>query len=507
MHLCQEETDREEGRGEHTPASRAAAGVVQVSSSASSVSMAAAGVASRRRRLRRATMSGWRPTILYSLFLSGSLESRSLACVWQRACSIDGDDAGSHCLGQGGRGVRSVAAARSPSAGAAAAGRGFGRAAVVKIKVTAVACVHCPRGWARGASISECTSTASATMLMAGSFSVTCAPIALSGTAALCAAVLLFSGVAIGATGIGGVLVVPMLGVALSLPIKVAIHATMAAYVVTGLVQTSLWAYKGSLAGRDAAVLCLASMPASLLAGLALPGTPAPLLTLLTALLASASGVDSLLKARRQHQPPPAASGAIKLLSPAEKQTAGARSSAARQGDIDRCSQAALGGIVGFGSAVTGTGGPFLLLPLLFLCRPQLPVLRCVGLAQALPLPIALSATAANAWFAEVDLCIAAQLAGCIAPAVPVGVWLAHRVDTHRLRVVVSALLVGIGGASLGQLAQRFVSDWLCRQHAASTGSGSSGSDAGSEGGSGSDEGLAQSAGSGPGLVAVGWWA
>ena len=348
-------------------------------------------------------------------------------------------------------------------------------------------------------------------MLMAGSFSVTCAPIALSGTAALCAAVLLFSGVAIGATGIGGVLVVPMLGVALSLPIKVAIHATMAAYVVTGLVQTSLWACKGSLAGRDAAVLCLASMPASLLAGLALPGTPAPLLTLLTALLASASGVDSLLKARRQHQQTPPSAGAassVKLLSPAEKQIAGAGGgSAARQGDIDRCSQAALGGIVGFGSAVTGTGGPFLLLPLLFLYRPQLPVLRCVGLAQALPLPIALSATAANAWFAEVDLCIAAQLAGCIAPAVPVGVWLAHRMDTHRLRVVVSTLLVGIGGASLGQLAQRFVSDWLCRQHAASTGSGSSGSDAGSEGGSGNDEGLAQSAGGGPGLVAVGWWA
>ena len=309
-----------------------------------------------------------------------------------------------------------------------------------------------------------------ATSAAAGSFLFVCNPVVPSAAGMLCLIVFLFCGVAIGATGIGGVAVVPLLGVALEVPVKDAVHAVMAAYIVTGLVQTSLWAYKGSLAGRDAAVLCSASMPASLLAGLALAGTPAPLLTVLTALLASASGIHSLAKAWQKVPKTTKADGSARLLSPVEVRTAytGDELTAGSctclgsgdgdDGQLSCLFQAALGAAVGFGSAVTGTGGPFLLLPLLFMFRPQLSVLRSVGLAQALPLPIALSATLANSWYASVDVCMAAQLAGCIAPSVPVGVWLAHRINNLRLRVMVSTLLVVIGCASLIQMARRLLS-------------------------------------------------
>ena len=324
----------------------------------------------------------------------------------------------------------------------------------------------------------------------ARSFCTVCSPIVPSAAAALCLVVFLFCGVTIGATGVGGVAVVPMLGL-IDVPVKEAVHAVMAAYIVTGLVQTSLWAYKGSLAGRDAVVLCIASLPASVLGGLAVSGAPAPMLTLLTALLASASGMDSLVKAWRARSQMARADGSVRLLSPTEEHVADSGSGspaeehaasssssgpATEGGSDDSLScgfQACLGATVGFGSAVTGTGGPFLLLPLLFLCHPQLPVLRSVGLAQALPLPIALSATVANSWFACVDICIAAQLAGCIAPGVPIGVWLAHRIDNHRLRIAVSALLTIIGGASLIQLA----AGWLHAIHPKSEGSGSDGND------------------------------
>lgn len=103
-----------------------------------------------------------------------------------------------------------------------------------------------------------------------------------------------------------------------------------------------------------------------------------------------------------------------------------------------------------------------------FVFRPQLPVLRSVGLAQALPLPIALSATLANSWFASVGVCIATQVARCIAPGVPVGVWLTHRIDNFRLRVMVSALLVVIGCASLMQMARRFASRLVSPSYSAS---------------------------------------
>jgi uncharacterized membrane protein YfcA len=91
-----------------------------------------------------------------------------------------------------------------------------------------------------------------------------------------------------------------------------------------------------------------------------------------------------------------------------------------------------LGLVVGFGSAVTGTGGPFLVLPLLLLLRPRLPTLWAVGLAQAVPLPIALAATLANAWFGEVDMCVAAAVAATVIPGLPVGVYFAHRTAMAR---------------------------------------------------------------------------
>lgn len=170
---------------------------------------------------------------------------------------------------------------------------------------------------------------------------------------------------------------VPLLGVALGHPVKDTISAVMAAYIGTGLVQTSMWAYKGSLAGRDAAVLCLASMPTAVLAGFLLPGTPAPLLTLLTALLASASGLESLAKAWRQRVRAPARDLSVRLISPAddsggvsEHQPASEAATEATSETLTCQFQVVLGSFVGFGSAVTGTGGPFLVLPLLLICRP-----------------------------------------------------------------------------------------------------------------------------------------
>eukprot|EP01043_Picozoa_sp_COSAG02_P095943 COSAG02_NODE_32265_length_519_cov_0.792857_1_plen_126_part_10 len=67
----------------------------------------------------------------------------------------------------------------------------------------------------------------------AGGFAFVCNPIVPSAAAMLCLAVFLFCGMAIGASGIGGVAVVPLLGVALEVPVKDAVHAVMAAYVIT----------------------------------------------------------------------------------------------------------------------------------------------------------------------------------------------------------------------------------------------------------------------------------
>jgi uncharacterized membrane protein YfcA len=257
--------------------------------------------------------------------------------------------------------------------------------------------------------------------------------------------------------------------------VKDAVHATVAAYIVTGLVQTSLWAYQGSLEGRDAAVMCLATMPTAVLAGFVLPGAPSPLLTLLTALLAFASGVSSLVNiwrqakggdavaaavcthgGTRQHERPSTADELRVRLQLTGGELAHTGERGARSVQMTCYFRVGLGAFTGFCSAVTGTGGPFLLLPVLLFCRPELPALRAVGIAQAVPLPIAVAATLANGYFAQVDVCVAAELAACIAPGLPVGVQIAHRLGKRRLRVAVSALLVAVGLASMVHLAQHY---------------------------------------------------
>ena len=62
-------------------------------------------------------------------------------------------------------------------------------------------------------------------------------------------------------------------------------------------------------------------------------------------------------------------------------------------GRLSRNQLLVIGAITGFGSALTGTGGPVVLVPILVWC--EMPILAAVGLSQAIQMPIALLATSA----------------------------------------------------------------------------------------------------------------
>ncbi|XP_065194393.1 uncharacterized protein LOC135825700 [Sycon ciliatum] len=105
-----------------------------------------------------------------------------------------------------------------------------------------------------------------------------------------------------------------------------------------------------------------------------------------------------------------------------------------------------VGMLAGFGSALTGTSGPVLLLPMLFiLLWPALPALGC---AQVIQVPIACAATVGNLFFAtsQVDLHDMFKLAGCVAaglvPFVFVGAAIADHLPQRTLKITVALLLV-----------------------------------------------------------------
>ena len=147
-------------------------------------------------------------------------------------------------------------------------------------------------------------------------------------------------GIAIGAVGIGGVLLVPFLTLTLGIDVKRAIAAVLLSYVPSCIVAVALYARRGSIPWREAGLLCLAALPTAWLGAQAAQQAPAALLEPVIGVLLLAGGVYALL-------PPRATAIGRRRLAPA--------------------TLLGLGGGTGFLSALTGAGGAFVLLPVLLL--------------------------------------------------------------------------------------------------------------------------------------------
>jgi uncharacterized membrane protein YfcA len=230
------------------------------------------------------------------------------------------------------------------------------------------------------------------------------------------AAAILLAGWLIGATGIGGVLVVPALAQFEAMDVQRAIAASALAFAFPGL--AALWWLRrgGSASGVHLGALVAGAVPGAVLGALLVHHMQARWLVAGLAALALASGIRGL-------RAKPVAAAAPEALPAAVA--------------------AALGFAVGIGSALTGTGGPVLLVPLLMLWRQ--PLVRTVAAAQAIQLPIALCASAAHWLSGSLDLVLACTLGVLLLAGSVAGQWCARRMQVHWLQQLVSVLLVATG--------------------------------------------------------------
>jgi uncharacterized membrane protein YfcA len=106
-----------------------------------------------------------------------------------------------------------------------------------------------------------------------------------------------------------------------------------------------------------------------------------------------------------------------------------------------------IGAVTGFLSALTGTGGPMVLVPILVAL--EVPMLASIGLAQAIQLPVAAAATGGNLLSGTLDVRLGALLAVGIACGTWIGAKAAHALPTELLRKAVAVLLVLVGGLML----------------------------------------------------------
>lgn len=225
------------------------------------------------------------------------------------------------------------------------------------------------------------------------------------------------AGLAIGATSIGGVLVVPALHRLMGLSVSEATALSSQAFLWTGL--WALWRLPRlglDLMRREGpwllAGLCGAVVGAWL-SGL----VPGAWIRVWIGALALTSGAYGLWRAYggpglANHGPWP-----------------------------QMPAQVLVGGLVGLGSALSGTGGPVMLLPLLMLRHCDL--LRSVQLGLVMQVPIALAATATHGLAGRLDLRTGLVVAGVLMVSAEAGRRLSRHWSPRLLQTVIAVLLLG----------------------------------------------------------------
>lgn len=226
----------------------------------------------------------------------------------------------------------------------------------------------------------------------------------------------LLVGLLIGCVGIGGVLLPPALVYVGGLEFHLAAATSAWAFLFCGVAGTLSYSKRRSFDWRMAAWLGAGVVPTAVAGAWANVALPEGTLIGLLAALMVLTGVEALLR------------------SPVVEQEA------RRFGTPTLLT---VGAFVGFGSALTGTGGGVLLLPILLLLRT--PVLAAVGAGMVVSLPIAVFATAGYVLYGSVDFVLGTALGLVAVVGVVVGARIAHVAKAATLRRVVAWALLSTG--------------------------------------------------------------
>lgn len=231
------------------------------------------------------------------------------------------------------------------------------------------------------------------------------------------AAIVLLAGLAVGATSIGGVLVVPALTALAGLPIQEAIAVSNFSFLFIGVAafwQARRSAHFDATANAGALGFAIAALFGAALGAASLHWLPTSWMRSVVAVVALGSGVLALTEPLVTEGGPltPGRGMAIALL-------------------------------VGCLSAWSGTGGPVLLLPILMLAR--VPTLRALAMAQAVQLPIALAAATVNLGSGRLDVGLGVLVGVLLLAGWWAGWKLARHISVRLARRLIGLALIGVG--------------------------------------------------------------
>jgi len=234
----------------------------------------------------------------------------------------------------------------------------------------------------------------------------------------------LVAGALIGCVGVGGVIVVPALVYGLGFPIHDAIASAMIGYIFTGAMGTAIYARSRSIRWDLAGWIALGAGPGALAGAWAINFVDPRILECGVGALSLFSGLNALLGRRN-------ADGASSTT-------------------LDPKALLFVGFLTGALSAVTGTGGPLVLVPILIWLK--LPTLAAVGLSQAAQIPIAILATFGNFYYGDPDVSGGLALGVGLTLGTLIGAKAAHAMPRRILEKIAAWVLILVGALILVRL-------------------------------------------------------
>ena len=239
-------------------------------------------------------------------------------------------------------------------------------------------------------------------------------------TTALLAGVAVLVGFFIGSVGVGGVILIAALALVGRMDIHLASATALFTFVFTGIIGTWLFYRRGSIEWRLTVPVCVGSVVFSYAGAMVASYIEQRLLALIIASIIVFAGLYVMLPSRR-------AEGAYRT----------------GHGTSQQILLACVGAAAGFGSGLSGAGGPVFAVPMM-MALGFVP-LASIGASQVLQIVVAVAGTAGNLKYGAVDFVTAAWVAPLSLVGVVLGTRAAHAVSVTVLRRMAASLCVVTG--------------------------------------------------------------
>lgn len=227
-------------------------------------------------------------------------------------------------------------------------------------------------------------------------------------------------GALIGAVGIGGILLIPALSALGGLTIHEAAATALFSFLFTGVLGTHLFQRRGSIDWQLAVPVCVGAAASGFFGAWLNSRLHAPELRVILAAIIIFAGVYTL---RSWH-------GSVRPALEGRKTG-------------QRILLLGIGAVSGFGSGLTGVGGPAISVPIMVLFG--FPALPTIGVSQVIQILAALSGTAGNLRYGAINYHVAALVTVFEIVGVIVGVRIVHAIDAQVLRRFVALLCIAVG--------------------------------------------------------------